>query len=134
MEKEVYRLFGEDVLMSNFYNYYWHDSSIEKIEIFDDNTILSIYNDDSNLQVKVICSRTAGITNLCMWEDTIIVTASLNMVSDFSDEFIQSILKSHPQYEDLDCLPIKNGLLDLAVELTNNIVFHIYCYDVVVSE
>ena len=120
--------------MNNFYDYYWHDSTIEKIEIFEDNVILSIYNDVLDLQVKITCSRTAGITNLCMWEDTIITTACLNTVSDFSGEFIQSILKSHPQYENQDCNPIKKGLLDLAIKLTNDIVFHIYCYDVVVSE
>lgn len=119
--------------MNNFYNYSWHDSVIEKIEIFDDNVILSIYNDGLDSQVKIICSRTAGITNLCMWEDTTITTACLNTVSDFSGEFIQSILKAHPQYENEDWLPIKQGLLDLAIQLTNDIVFHIYCYDVVVS-
>ncbi len=119
--------------MNDFNNYCWHDSTIEKIEIFDDNVILSIYNDVLNSQVKITCSRTAGITNLCMWEDTIITTVCLNTVSDFSGEFIQSILKAHPHYEDYDCLPIKKGLLDLAIKLTNDIVFHIYCYDVVVS-
>ena len=46
--------------MNNFYNYYWHDSTIEKIEIFEDNVILSIYNDVLNSQVKITCSRTAG--------------------------------------------------------------------------
>ena len=119
--------------MSNFNNYYWHDSIIKKIEIFEDNVILSIYNDVLDSQIKINCSRTAGITNLCMWEDTIITTAELNGVSDFSGEFIQSILKAHPQYEDDNCLPIKNGLLDLAIKLTNDIVFHIYCYNVVIS-
>ena len=119
--------------MNNFYNYLWHDSTIEKIEIFKDNVILRIYNDFLKAPVKMTCSKTAGITNLCMWEDTIIITACLNTVSDFSSEFIQSILQAHPQYEEYDCLPIKEGLLDLAIKLTNDIVFHIYCYDVVVS-
>ena len=119
--------------MNNFYEYYWHDSSIEKIEVFENNVILCIYNNVLDSQVKITCSKTAGITNLCMWEDTIITTACLNTVSDFSGEFIQSILKAHPQYEDYDCLPVKKGLLDLAIKLTNDIVFHIYCYDVVVG-
>ena len=119
--------------MNSFYGYCWHDSTIEKIEIFEDNVILSVYSNVLNSKVKITCSKTAGLTNLCMWEDTIITNVSLNIVSDFSGEFIQSILKAHPQYEDYDCLPIKTGLLDLAIKLTNDIVFHIYCYDVVVS-
>lgn len=120
--------------MNNFYDYNWHDSTIEKIEIFGDNVILSIYNAVLDSQFKITCSKTAGVTNLCMWEDTIITTACLNTVSDFSGEFIQSILKAHPQYENYDCLPVRNGLLDLAIKLTNDIAFHIYCYDVVVSK
>ena len=119
--------------MKNFYDYNWHDSDIERIEIIENNVILSIHNDDLDSQIKITCLKTAGITNLCMWEDTIISTACLNTVSDFSGEFIQSILKAHPQYEDYDCLPVKKGLLDLAIRLTNDIVFHIYCYDVIVS-
>ena len=119
--------------MNNFYDYCWHDSTVEKIEIFEDNVILSIYNNALDSQVKITCSRTAGMTNLCMWEDTIITTAHLNAISDFSEEFIQSILKAHPQYEDYESLPVKNGLLDLAIKLTNGIVFHIYCYGVAVS-
>lgn len=119
--------------MNSFYDYNWHDSIIEKIEIFENNVILSINNDDLNSRVKIICTRTAGITNLCMWEDTIITTANLNTVSDFSGEFIQSVFKAHPQYENYDCLPIKKGLLDLAIKLTNDIIFHIYCYDVLVK-
>lgn len=119
--------------MNNFYDYNWHDSTIEKVEIFEDNVILNVYNAVLNSQIKISCSKTAGVTNLCMWEDTIILTACLNVVSDFSEEFIQSILKAHPKYENDDCLPIKKGLLDLAIKLTNDMVFHIYCYDVVVS-
>ena len=118
--------------MNNFHNYSWHDSTIEKIEIFENNVILSIHNNVLKKQVKIACSKTAGVTNLCMWEDNIITDASLNTVLDFSNEFIQSILKAHPQYEEDEYLPIKNGLLDLAINLTNDIVFHIYCYNVVI--
>ena len=60
--------------MNNFYEYYWHDSSIEKSEVFENNVILCIYNNVLDSQVKITCSKTAGITNLCMWEDTIITT------------------------------------------------------------
>lgn len=120
--------------MNNFYDYSWHDSIIEKIEIYGDNVVLTINKFDLDSQTKIYCSKTTGITNLCMWEDTIIVSACLDEVSDFSGDFIQSIIKAHPIYDNDDCIPIKKGLLDLAIKLTNNIVFHIYCYEVVVSD
>ena len=119
--------------MNNFNDYNWHDSSIDKIEIFENSVILNINNAVLNSQIKISCLKTAGLTNLCMWEDTIISTANLNIVSDFSGDFLQSILMAHPQYDNDVWIPIKKGLLDLAIKMTNDITFHIYCYDVAVS-
>ena len=36
----------------------------------------------------------------------------------------------HPAYEEATQNPIKEGLMDLAVELANNVIFHVYCYGI----
>ena len=106
----------------------FHDAVIEKIEINCNETVL--YVDMDGRKTKIICRDTVGITNLCMWEDDEIYGVKLNKVEDFSLPFLENIKKSHPTYSEAGQNPIREGLFDLAVELTNNIVFHVYCYSV----
>ncbi len=110
-------------MKGNFYRYDFHDAVIEKIEINSNKAVLHI--DSDGLKIKIICSDTVGITNICMWEDDIIYDARLSVAEDFSLPFLQNIKGAHGSDS-----PVLEGMLDLAIELTNNIVFHIYCYGV----
>ncbi len=110
-------------MTENFYKYDLHDAVIEKIEINSNKTVLHI--DSDGLKIKIICSDTVGITNVCMWEDDIIFGARLSVAEDFSIPFLQNIKGAHGSDS-----PVLEGMLDLAIELTNNIVFHVYCYGV----
>ncbi|MBQ7291720.1 MAG: hypothetical protein IJW76_08380 [Clostridia bacterium] len=121
-------------MVSNFYNYDFHDAVIEKIEINGNETVLHIDFDSDGLKAKIICRETVGITNLCMWEDNEIYNATLRKVEDFSVSFLENIKNMHPVYKEVCQNPIREGLLDLAVELTNNMIFHIYCYKTEVCE
>ena len=112
--------------MENFYKYDFHDSVLEKIEVNCNKTVMYIDMDGS--KIKIICRETVGITNLCMWEDDEIYDATLRKVEDFSVTFLENIKNAHPVYKEAEQNPIRKGLLDLAVELANNIIFHIYCY------
>ncbi|MBQ8447645.1 MAG: hypothetical protein IJX27_01780 [Clostridia bacterium] len=115
-------------MTKDFYKYDFHDAVIEKIEINCNETVL--YIDMDGTKTKIICRDTVGVTNLCMWEDDEIYDARLNKVEDFSLPFLENIKKSHPTYGEAGQNPVRDGLFDLAVELANNIVFHIYCYSV----
>jgi len=110
-------------MIEEFYNYDFHDAVIEKIEINSNKTVVHV--DSDGLKIKIICSDTVGITNICMWEDDIIFDAKLSRVEDFSHTFLQNVKNAHG-----NDASVCEGLLDLAVELTNNIVFHVYCYGV----
>ena len=110
-------------MVEDFCNYDFHDAVIEKIEINSNKTILHI--DADGRKVRIICNDTAGVTDICMWEDDIIFDVNISHVKGVLNPFLQNIRKAHGSDS-----PICEGLLDLAVELTNNIVFHIYCYGV----
>ena len=58
----------------NFININWADSNIENINIEYDCATLVIWNDILQKRLYVECSGLAGVTNLCIWDDTIIMT------------------------------------------------------------
>lgn len=126
-------------MKNNFYYYDFADSTIENININYDRVELSIALDvteqpgtPESKSVKLICTEVVGVTDLCMWEDTIIFGAELNEVSDKDTPFLEKVFGIYPientsQFFDKS---LKENLLDLAIELSNHITFHIYCYDV----
>lgn len=127
---------------NNFYNYDFADGSIESINIDYDRVELSIDLDVTQQSgtpekqpIKLICSEVVGLTDLCMWEDTIIFGAELKEISDKNTPFLAKVFGIYPientsQFFDK---PLKENLLDLAIEMSNHITFHIYCYDVKVE-
>ena len=127
---------------NNFYNYDFADGSIESINIDYDRVELSIDLDVTQQSgapekqpIKLICSEVVGLTDLCMWEDTIIFGAELKEISDKNTPFLAKVFGIYPientsQFFDK---PLKEHLLDLAIEMSNHITFHIYCYDVKVE-
>lgn len=122
-------------MMNQFYKYCWHDAEIEKIEISSNRISIIIQHDDYENPIKMICNKVVGLTNLCMWEDTIINSATLEHVNNELTPFLHEIKKSHPlDGEFYNNQPIRNNLLCLSIKLVNDIVFNIYCYEIEICE
>ena len=69
-------------MIDQFHKYRWHDADIEKIEISSNQIIIIMINhDDYENSVKILCNQVVGLTDLCMWEDTIINDATLEYVT-----------------------------------------------------
>lgn len=127
---------------NNFYNYDFADGSIESINIDYDKVELSIALDvteqtgiPESKMVKLICSEVAGLTDLCMWDDTIIFGAELKEVSDKDTPFLTKLFGAYTtEYVSPGYKSLKENLLDLAIEMSNHITFHIYCYEIKVDE
>ena len=124
---------------NNFYYYDFADGSIESINIDYDKVELSIALDvkeewgiPKSKMIKVICSEVVGLTDLCMWEDTIIFGAELKELSDKDTPFLKKASDAYPTENTSQFFDnaLKESLLDLAIEMSNHITFHIYCYDV----
>ena len=122
-------------MIDQFHKYCWHDADIEKIEISSNQIIIMINHDDYENSVKILCNQVVGLTDLCMWEDTIISDATLEHVKGELPTFLQKIKDAHPlNSEFYDNQPIKSNLLCLSITLVNDIVFNIYCYSVEIYE
>ncbi len=122
-------------MINKFSEYCWHDGDIEKIEISSNQISIMIQHDDYEKSIKVLCNEVVGLTNLCMWEDTIISTATLEYVNDKLSPFLQEVKDAHPLDGELyNNQPISNNLLCLSITLVNDIVFNIYCYGVEIYE
>ena len=113
-------------MLSQFNKYRWHDTVIEKIEISSNQITVLINNDDYENSITILCNEVVGLTDLCMWEDTIIYDAKLEYVNSELSPFLLKVKDSHPINGDFyNNQPIKDNLLCLSIELVNNIVFSI---------
>ena len=119
---------------TNFYNYFLPDSYIQEIKINSDKVEIDIYWEVKKKIIKIICQEVVGITDLCMWEDSIIGdNVCLKEVDYSSNDFLIRVYNAH-QYV-CDCgKTLRDRLLQLSIELTNNISFCVYCYRVMVEE
>lgn len=129
-------------MRNSIYDYDWADSSIESIHIEYDKVDMMVSLDETfepgvpvTKNVKIICNDVVGITDLCMWDDTDVFSVKLNEVTDSGNTFLSKIYRAYgmerssPTYK-----PLKEHLLDFAIELSNQITFHVYCYQVTVLE
>ena len=118
-------------MINDFFKYCWHDGVIEKIEISSNSMSIIIQLYDYEKPIKLLCNDVVGLTNLCMWEDTIIYDANLEYINVELPPFLQEVKDAHPlNSEFYDNQPIRNNLLCLSITLVNDIVFNIYCYNV----
>lgn len=117
-----------------FKNIYWPDSQLEKIQIEYDCATLIIWNDVLQKRLTVRCTGLAGITNLCIWDDTIIMNAEVYPVTDFDTDFIHRLFEAYDKNYDYGGRTLSSGLLELRIELINHISFSVYCLKVDVIE
>ena len=119
----------------DFWKYSWHDADIEKIEMSSNQITITVQHDEYAEPIKILCSDVLGLTDLCMWQDTIIFNATLKKVTQELPSFLQQVKNAYSYEESIyKNPPIKDNLLCLSVELVNDIAFHIYCYDVEIVE
>ncbi len=117
-----------------FSNYDWADSDIENICIEYDHAKLMIFNDSCRKRLSVDCYGFAGINNLCMWDDTIILSTHVRTVSRSDNEFARNLFATYNDEKDYGGRSLKNGLLELKIELVNGIAFSLYCQKIEVTE
>ena len=58
-----------------FSDFFWPDSSLEQVSIRYDVAELIIWNCNTNCKVIVQCKGFIGMTDLCIWDDQIILQA-----------------------------------------------------------
>lgn len=111
----------------NISNINWADSDLENITIEYDHASLVIWNDTLQKRLSVECSGLAGITNLCIWDDTIILNVSVSSASDSHNEFVRNLYAKYSKDKDYGGRSLNEGLLELRIELANYISFSVYC-------
>jgi hypothetical protein len=129
MERNIHRGKG-DIKTMNFNCIDWADSNIERIIIEYDHAQLEIWNDTLQKKLIVHCTGLVGVTNLCIWDDTIISFANLKSVSDYSDDYLRSVFVAYDKNFDYGGRFLKDGLMELKINLVNDIMFSIYCQKV----
>ena len=117
-----------------FQNIDWADSDIESMNIKYDHATLVIWNDVLQKRLFVECFGFVGITNLCIWDDTIITSTSVYPVCNDHNEFVRNLYAAYSKDKDYGGRSLSNGLLELKIELTNYISFSVYCQKIEVVD
>lgn len=118
----------------NFLSVDWADSDIESIFIEYNRAELAIWNDSLQKELLVECVGLAGITNLCVWDDTTIMSASINSVCNEENDFVRNLFLAYEKDYDYGGRSLNKGLLELEIQLSNYISFSIYCQKIDVIE
>lgn len=118
----------------DFTNFDWADSDLENIKIEFNNAVLVIWNDALQKRLLVECSGFAGITNLCIWDDTIIVNANVYPADNSDNDFVRNLYAAYDKNIDYGGRSLNSGLLELRIELVNYISFSVYCLKIDVIE
>lgn len=117
-----------------FESIFWPDSQLVKIQIEYNYAGLVIWNDVLQKHLLVKCSGFAGINNLCIWDDTIILNANVYPVGDVDNDFVRNLYKAYDRDVDYGGRVLSSGLLELRIELVNYISFSVYCQKIDVVE
>ena len=122
-----------------FSDLFWPDSELEKVEIEYDLAKLTLWNDASSKRFTVVCSKLAGIANLCIWEDMTIEECNLNRVTyedlaNTQDGFLYEFYAAHNGIPYFGGKRIEDGITVLSFKLTNGIWFRVYCQQIELEE
>ena len=120
-----------------FNDFFWPDSDLEQVLIYYNVAELTIWNSTLGRRVVVRCEGLGGITDLCIWDDQIILDADLRYISGADvftsqDTFLQKLCKAYPYDSHCD-KKIEYGIVLLRFLLTNHVWFSIYCQNVDVT-
>ena len=118
----------------SFFEFSWADSNIDSIHIEYDCAKLLIWNSVLQKNLVVECLGLAGITNLCIWDDTIIMSANIYSVDKVENDFLQALYNAYDKDFDYGGRSLNAGLFELKIELVNHISFSVYCQHIEVHE
>lgn len=115
-----------------FSDFFWPDSSLEQVSIRYDVAELIIWNCNTNCKVIVQCKGFIGMTDLCIWDDQIILQAECQNilwpdVIHSQDTFLRSLCKAYPYSSQWDERRLEDGVVVLSILLANHIRFRLYC-------
>ena len=109
----------------------WIDSQLKKITIEFDKLDLFIECDSGNYVIT--CTGLVGLTNLCIWDDTIVEDIWVSSVDSLSDDYMQKVYSHYNKNLDYGGRVLGEEILVLSVFIINNITLKVYCQKVKVS-
>lgn len=119
----------------NFNEISWADMRIENINIEYDQLSLIIVDDFEKCQCCIKCRGFVGITDLCMWDDTIIFEADIIKPCIYDNEYLKKVYETYDKDFDYGGGRILGeNLLELRIMLSNHLTFSVYCQKIDVTE
>ncbi len=106
------------------------DMSLESIHIEYDKAVITTYDYEYKYGYIITCTGLAGVTDLNVWDENIIINASLKPVG-LEDEFVKQCSDIYGwDYDTGINRKLSNGMLLLSIELANYVKLKVYCQKV----
>ena len=103
----------------------WIDSQLEKITIEYDKAELLVECESGNYVIT--CTGLIGLTNLYIWDDTIVENIYVKNADLSSDVYLQNVFSNHDKDFDRGGRILGENILILSISIINNTVFDLYC-------
>ena len=111
----------------NFTKFNWADANIHKIIIDYDLAEIEISYDGFNKQYTIQCTGLAGLTNICIWDDTIISDTCICFADKNNSSFMQLLLSKYDLGIDYGLRYLSDSFLELKITLVNDTTFSVFC-------
>jgi len=112
----------------------WHDSRLERITVEYDTADIIVWSDVLDRNVCIHCTGLAGLTELCIWDDTILYGAQISRVTEPHNDFLKKLFSAYDPSYDYGNRILDNGLYELKFTIINDIPFYVYCQKVEVID
>lgn len=109
---------------------FWGDSTLEQVVIEYDKITVKVFNDITEKIVYIECLNCIGMTNLYIWDETIIDNIVLDEIMPNSHEMWKKIYEAYgDESYDLN-KNLRGKFYELTIKMINDLEFSIICKDV----
>ena len=110
----------------------WHDSQIEKITIEYDKAELLVHAHPEGWYV-ITCTGLLGMTDLCIWDDTILYDMYAKKADTENDPYLQLVFSEYNKNWNYGERSLTDDIYILTANIINNIPAKIYCQNIEVT-
>lgn len=108
----------------------WGDSTLEQVIVEYDKIIVKVFNDIIEKIVCIECLNCIGMTNMYIWDDTIIDSITLNEIAPQGHEIWKKIYEVYGEESYDSNKNLMNTFYELKIRIINDFEFSIICQEV----
>lgn len=116
--------------MMQYNEIFWGDSTVEKVMIEYDKAVISVFNDNLQKIIKIVCSNCIGISEMFIWDEVIVENIFIEKVVSKEHTMWKKIYEIYGTESYDDEKNLLKPFFELKVVLINNLEFKVLCQEI----